>query len=137
MNELVKRLEALLLVNGESTSFLEAGELLSCSADEIRLFGEVLAKSLQGHGVCLIMGPSEMSVATSPDVSEWIANINKGGSQELSAAATETLAIVAYRGPISQSEVSLLRGVDSRRMLRQLRSRGLVEQFNYEGTRSY
>lgn len=132
MNEIAKKLEALLLISGESISYKEAAELLGCTTDEARQWGQVIAESLRGHGFGLVMSPGEMSLTTSPDTSEWIAGINHNDLRELSAAAAETLAIVAYRGPISQSDVSAIRGVDCRRMLRQLKFSGLVEQ-NEEG----
>ncbi len=45
---------------------------------------------------------------------------------KLSAAALETLAIVAYRQPVSRGQISEIRGVDSERALRTLERRGLV-----------
>jgi segregation and condensation protein B len=46
----------------------------------------------------------------------------------LSKAALETLAVVAYRQPVSRGQVSEIRGVDSDRALRTLERRGLISE---------
>jgi segregation and condensation protein B len=52
----------------------------------------------------------------------------EGQSARLSAAALETLAIVAYKQPISRAQVAAIRGVDPDAVLRTLQSRGYVDQ---------
>jgi len=49
----------------------------------------------------------------------------------LSGAALETLAVVAYRQPVSRGQISEIRGVDSERALRTLARRGLVEEVGH------
>lgn len=50
-----------------------------------------------------------------------------GSPQKLSAAALETLAVVAYKQPVSRSQVSAIRGVNADGVLRLLMARGYVE----------
>ena len=52
----------------------------------------------------------------------------EGQSARLSAAALETLAIVAYKQPISRVQVSSIRGVDADGVLRTLVQRGFVAE---------
>jgi len=65
---------------------------------------------------------------TRPEFHPWLARLRKGSDQEakLSAAARETLTIVAYRQPIARADVESIRGVQSGDVLRQLMERGLV-----------
>ena len=50
-----------------------------------------------------------------------------GSPQKLSAAALETLAVVAYKQPVSRAQVSAIRGVNADGVLRLLMARGYVE----------
>jgi segregation and condensation protein B len=64
---------------------------------------------------------------TRPEFHTWVARLRRTGrSVPLSAAARETLAIVAYRQPIMRAEVEAVRGVQCGDILRQLLEKGLV-----------
>ncbi|MFM7207625.1 MAG: SMC-Scp complex subunit ScpB [Planctomycetaceae bacterium] len=57
----------------------------------------------------------------------WVRRLlDQPGGGRLSAAALETLAIVAYRQPVTRAEIESIRGVGSEEMLRQLMDRDLV-----------
>jgi segregation and condensation protein B len=63
---------------------------------------------------------------TKPENSPWIFKMNKARPVRLSRASLETLAIVAYRQPITRPEIDEIRGVDSGPVLRTLLERSLV-----------
>ncbi len=64
---------------------------------------------------------------TRPEYHPWLARLRRAGNElHLSAAARETLAIVAYRQPITRADVESIRGVQSADMLHQLMEKGLV-----------
>lgn len=64
---------------------------------------------------------------TRPEHHPWLARLRRAGNElRLSAAARETLAIVAYRQPITRADVEAIRGVQSADMLHQLMEKGLV-----------
>jgi segregation and condensation protein B len=64
---------------------------------------------------------------TRPEYHPWLARLRRAGNEpRLSAAARETLAIVAYRQPIARADVEYIRGVQSGDMLHQLMEKGLV-----------
>jgi segregation and condensation protein B len=64
---------------------------------------------------------------TRPEYHPWLARLRRAGNEmRLSAAARETLAIVAYRQPITRADVEAIRGVQSADMLHQLMEKGLV-----------
>jgi segregation and condensation protein B len=64
---------------------------------------------------------------TRPEYHSWLTRLKRTGTDlKLSAAARETLAIVAYRQPIMRTDVEAVRGVQCSEILRQLMERGLV-----------
>ncbi|MCH9609222.1 MAG: Segregation and condensation protein B [Chlamydiales bacterium] len=66
---------------------------------------------------------------TTEEVAPYVSLLHQNRrSEKLSQAATEVLAIIAYRGPITRSEIEQLRGVDSSGTVVSLIERGLVER---------
>ncbi len=64
---------------------------------------------------------------TRPEFHPWLVRLRRGGKDvRLSAAARETLAIIAYRQPITRADVEAVRGVQCDEVLRQLMEKGLV-----------
>jgi segregation and condensation protein B len=64
---------------------------------------------------------------TRPEFHPWLLRLRRTGHDlRLSAAARETLAIVAYRQPIMRADIEAIRGVQCGEMLRQLMEKGLV-----------
>jgi segregation and condensation protein B len=64
---------------------------------------------------------------TRPAYHPWLARLRRAGAEvRLTAPARETLAIVAYRQPITRADVEAIRGVQSSDMLHQLMEKGLV-----------
>ena len=66
---------------------------------------------------------------TSPDCAPWLERFVRSGTHaRLSGAALEVLAIVAYRQPISRTEIAEIRGVDSDSVVKTLQQRGLIAE---------
>ena len=66
---------------------------------------------------------------SSPEVAAWVAKFaNRDVSHRLSSAALETLAIIAYRQPVSRAQISALRGVNVDGVVRLLEQRGYIEE---------
>lgn len=64
---------------------------------------------------------------TRPEFHPWLVRLRRAGNDlRLSAAARETLAVVAYRQPIARADVEAVRGVQCGEVLRQLMEKGLV-----------
>lgn len=63
---------------------------------------------------------------TRADLSYWIGKLMKGKAAQLSHAAMETLAIVAYKQPVVKSEIDRIRGVDGGSSLKGLLEKKLV-----------
>lgn len=65
-------------------------------------------------------------IRTRPEYSEWIKKLLKPPKSRLTRAAMETLAIIAYKQPITKSEIDHIRGVDSGGIVRFLLERKLA-----------
>lgn len=63
---------------------------------------------------------------TRPDLAAWIRRYRAGRPPALSAAALETLAVVAYRQPVTKAEIDAVRGVDAGGVLKGLLERKLI-----------
>jgi segregation and condensation protein B len=81
-----------------------------------------------GHGVELIEVAGGWQILTRPEYTEMIERAQLAARpQRLSAAALETLAIIAYRQPIGRAEIEEIRGVGAGQMLKSLHERELIE----------
>lgn len=81
-----------------------------------------------GHGVELIEVGGGWQILTRPEYTETIERAQLAARpQRLSAAALETLAIIAYRQPIGRAEIEEIRGVGAGQMLKSLHERELIE----------
>ena len=82
-----------------------------------------------GHGLRLMRVKSKVQLTTAPEISKIIENyLELDTSSTLSQAALETLAIIAYKQPVTRPEVEVIRGVNSDGVLRTLLSKGLIEE---------
>jgi len=81
-----------------------------------------------GHGVELLEVAGGWQILTRPEYTEAIERAQLAARpQRLSAAALETLAIIAYRQPIGRAEIEEIRGVNAGAILKSLHERGLID----------
>jgi segregation and condensation protein B len=133
MSPLAQHIQALLFTAGEAVSLQDIGELTSTSEQEVGAALQEILQAVEGSGISLVITATHTQLVTSPAVAPFLAQFETSEEQELSRAAMETLSLIAYRGPISRFDVDVIRGVDSRRMIRQLHTRGLVRQIRSAG----
>ncbi len=132
MNTLAQHIQALLFTAGEAVSFRDLSELTHASEEHVRDALSEIEGALTDTGLALILTNTHTQLVTSPSVAEFLAQFS-AADDELSKAALETLSIIAYRGPLSRIDIDVMRGVDSRRMVRQLLLRGLIRQLKTAG----
>lgn len=126
---LVAVLEALLFVADEPVEIADLARGLGVGAAETRALLGALAEALRGRGLQLQWQGARVQMVTVAAAGPHIERFLGGGSaQRLSTAALETLAIVAYKQPITRAGVEAIRGVDCGRALSTLRARDLVEE---------
>ena len=133
MSPEAQRLEALLFLAGEAVSRAELMRLADVSVEQLVELLDELAAGLADHGLTIVSTTEHVQLTTAPTVSGFLKQYVAAEGEELSAAALETLSLVAYRGPITRPQLDAIRGVDSRRMIRQLLARGLVHKVSGTG----
>jgi segregation and condensation protein B len=85
-----------------------------------------LEVALADRGIRLVLSGDRVELVTAPDAGGLIARYVGADAIRLSPASLETLAIVAYRQPVTKSAVERIRGVDSDYTIRTLLHRRLV-----------
>jgi segregation and condensation protein B len=81
-----------------------------------------------GHGVELIEAGGGWQILTRPEYTAAIERAQLATRpQRLSAAALETLALIAYRQPVGRAEIEEVRGVSAANLLKTLLERGLID----------
>jgi segregation and condensation protein B len=120
------QLEALLFVAERPLSRREIATLarVDRAAVDERL-GD-LEVSLRGRGIRLVLSDERVELVTAPEAGALIARYVGADAVRLSAASLETLAIVAYRQPVTKAAVERIRGVDSDYTIRALLHRRLI-----------
>jgi segregation and condensation protein B len=120
-------LEALLFVAEEPVSLDKLKEILDAySRREIAAFLEELRASYEGRGLQLVEVAGGYRLATRPELAPWIRKLQTAKPARLSRAALETLAIIAYRQPITRPEIEAIRGVTVDGVLKTLTERDLI-----------
>ena len=122
----VAQLEALLFVAERPLSRREIATLAGVPADDVDARLGDLEVALRGRGIRLVTAGEQVELATTPEAGALIARFVGADGVRLSPAALETLAIVAYRQPVTRAVVERIRGVDSDYVLRSLLHRRLV-----------
>jgi segregation and condensation protein B len=122
-------LEALLFSSDQPLPLTLLAESLDAPPDAVaaalRELGE--AYTAREAGVELRELAGGWMLVTTAAQSEWVARLLRGKKKmRLSRAALETLAIIAYKQPVTKAEVEAIRGVDSSAVLATLLERSLV-----------
>lgn len=122
-------LEAILFVAESPVPIEELAEVLEVAVTDVQKELDVLADRLLDHGLELRNVGGGWRLYSHPDTYPYLDRFAATATaSRLSQAALETLAIVAYRQPVSRSQVSEVRGVDADSALRTLERRGLVAE---------
>ncbi len=83
--------------------------------------------TMGNRGIELVEVAEGWQFRTKPGLAEWIKRLNTVKPSKLSMPALETLAIIAYRQPITRAEIEYVRGVDSGAVLKTLIDRRLIK----------
>jgi segregation and condensation protein B len=128
---LAPAIEAILLVAHEPVTPELMAQLLEHPLSRIEQVCEELAQryTTAGHGFELVKVAGGYRYQTRSDFSPYVERflLNEQRAR-LSGAALETLAIVAYKQPISRAQIASIRGVDPDGVLRTLMARGYVDE---------
>jgi segregation and condensation protein B len=124
-------LEAVLFVAETPIPTGELAEVLEIPTGEVERLLADLDAEMTGRqaGVVLRQVAGGWRVFSRPEAYPFLERFSKSAtSRRMSSAALETLAVVAYRQPVSRAQVSEIRGVDSDSAVRTLERMGLIEE---------
>lgn len=124
-------IESLLFAVGEPLSVKRLSKIVNAKEEKVKGILRELKEEFQNQnrGIRLINNNEEWLMVTAPESTSFIQKFKKEVIEgDLSPASQETLAIIAYRGPITRAKINEIRGVDSSYILRQLLLRELIER---------
>ncbi len=129
--EVVRALEGILLVAMEPVDPTLLAQLLEQPLAVVEGLCERLAMAYAeaGHGFQLVKVAGGYRFQSHPDVSAYVERFVLDSQQaRISSAALETLAIIAYKQPLSRQQVASIRGVDPDAVMRTLQARGYITE---------
>jgi len=103
--------------------------------DTLRALLDELARDWEGRGVELVALASGWRFQSRPELREYLDRLNPEKPPRYSRAAMETLAIIAYRQPVTRGDIEDIRGVTvSSQIVKQLEHRGWIDSIGYRET---
>jgi segregation and condensation protein B len=123
-------LEGLLFVAAAPVTIAQLAEVLQCKTQEIEVSLQKLDQTLsQGRGIRLQWHAGKVQLTTSPYIAQIIEKfLGLETTSHLTRPALETLAIIAYRQPVTRPGIDAIRGVNSDGVLKNLLNKGLVQE---------
>lgn len=123
-------LEALLLASPEPLPLSRLCEVMGLDEKDGRLLAEDLRRDYlaPARGLMLREVAGGYQLVTKPELADYVEKLLTPRGKGLSHAALETLAIIAYRQPITKAEIEAVRGVNSDRIVEALAERRLVRE---------
>ena len=132
MSDIKSKIEALLFANGEPLSLKKISELLEI---ELKQLNKILSEMKEEYstdekrGICLYLLEDKCQLATKKEHSPVIKELlNIKRSTQLSPAALEVLAIIAYNQPVTKAYVEQVRGVDCTYTITSLSDKELIDE---------
>ena len=127
----VRAVEAMLMVAVEPVPVELLAQLVERPVAAVEALCHTLAETYEdaGHGFQLVKVAGGYRVQSHPDMAAYVERFLLDGQRaRMSPAALETLAIVAYKQPLSRAQIAAIRGVDPDGVLRTLQARGYVTE---------
>ena len=132
IDEKIGILEGILFVMGDEGVSLESiSEIMDMDPEDVKKLLSELKKRYesQDRGLRISFLGNAFKLTTKEEHKEYYKKlVVNPGTNHLSQAALETLAIIAYNQPISTVEITEIRGVDTRGLIRKLVAKGLVKE---------
>ena len=130
MNEKEKlaAFEAILFASGESVPREAIAESMEISEDEVEDLFKALSEKYKDGGISIIKLDTDYQLTTKKEYYEFVRRVTEPKrNTPLSNAALEVLSIIAYKQPVTRSQVDYIRGVDSSSSMSRLINCGLIE----------
>jgi segregation and condensation protein B len=130
-----KIIESILLLADEPVPARVIGEVLERPRAEVEGSLAELADAYENEdrGWLLRETAGGWRLYTSPECAPWLEQfVLRHSHARLSGAALEVLAVIAYRGPLSRTQITETRGVDSDGVVKTLLQRGLIRESGHD-----
>ena len=117
----IAALEAVLFAKGEAVTPTELSSIFQVTELQVSQWLEQLEADLRGRGICLLRRSGTVQMAAARKFNVYIDRLNEDlRPARLSAPTLETLAIIAYRQPVTRPEIEEIRGVKVEKALNTL-----------------
>ncbi len=121
--------ESILYATGEPAAVSAIAVALDVSVQDVEDALESLNISYAGRGVRIQRQGNKAQLVTAPEAAERVQRfLGLESTNRLSTAALETLAIIAYRQPVTKPQIEMLRGVNCDGVMATLEARNLVQE---------
>ncbi len=126
-------LEAIMFANGDEVYYDQFAKIIGYTVKEAMKIVDAYAKMYDNdtfpRGIRMVKYEKCCQLTTVPELGEYVTQmIGIRGEPQLSAAAMETLAIIAYNQPVTRAYIEQVRRVDSTRPITVLLDRELIEE---------
>jgi len=131
LTERVGIVEAILFVSGNAVDKKEICRAMQITEGDLEETLDTLESGydFDRRGLRLLRFGAHVQLATRPDYAPYVEKLLQPvQKQSLSQAVMETLAVIAYRQPVTKAEIELVRGVKCDYSVQSLMTKGLIEE---------
>lgn len=122
-------IESILFVAQDPVDVSVLAKVIRWPVGEVEKALDALAEECRQRGVRIQRDGSLVQMVTAPEAARYVESfLNMDHNQRLSTAALETLAIIAYKQPITRSGIEAIRGVNCDAAVSTLLARGLIQE---------
>ncbi|MDR5683497.1 MAG: SMC-Scp complex subunit ScpB [Armatimonadota bacterium] len=125
---LLAALECLLLVGGGPVSLERLAETIERTPEQTADLLARLRRDYEGRGLMIQAVAGGYQLCTRPEYADFVGRLVAAQAEPLTRATLETLAIVAYKQPVTRAEIEAVRGARSDHHLRKLADRNLIRE---------
>ena len=127
-SDLANKVEAVLFVAEKPVSRSELARIVGATPRQLDAALGELGLSYEETGLRLQHDGDEWQIVTAPDMAPHVSAYLGADRLRVSPASLETLAVIAYRQPVTRAEVEAIRGVNCDQTIYTLMSRRLIEE---------
>ena len=128
-DEIRLAVESVLFVADGPVDLATLARVAAVSADDIAISLDSIASDYRGRGLRIQRTATAAQLVTAPESTSYVERfLGVDEKETISQSALETLAIVAYRQPVTRPRIELIRGVNCDRAVAVLRARGLISE---------
>lgn len=135
-DEIKACVEAILFMRSERVGLDELVELLEVPLLDLKVILDemILEYNKKSRGIQIVAVEGGYLMCTRPEYAGILTRIDQPARKRLSSSTMETLAIIAYRQPVTRAEIEKIRGVKSEKTIHNLLEKGLIEEAGHKET---